>query len=129
MESLGRTTGYLFVNVRTGRRAECSLYKPDVFAKLEEFQRLHPELIEPGCEVNEEYGMQRSFRRGFDTECRNRAYSRGGTERWIIVSSTRSPWNSGNPTRDLGFKQPRVDTECCWVNLELRWRLTSQGLH
>eukprot|EP00978_Attheya_sp_CCMP212_P020143 scaffold57273_cov62-Attheya_sp.AAC.2 len=95
MESLGRTTGYLFVNVKMGCRAECSLYKPDVFAKLEEIQRLNPELIEPGCEVNEEYGMQCSFWR---------AYPRGGTERWIIMSSTRLPWNSGNLTRDLGFK-------------------------
>jgi hypothetical protein len=75
MESLGKTTGYLFVNEKTGRRAECSLYKPDVFEKLEEIQRLHPELIEPGCEVNEEFGMQRSFRRGFDSECRNRGIS------------------------------------------------------
>ena len=73
MESLGKTTGYLFVNEKT---EECSLHKPDIFEKLEEIQRLHPELIEPGCEVNEEFlGMQRSFRRGFDSECRNRGIS------------------------------------------------------
>jgi hypothetical protein len=68
MESLGKTTGYLFVNEKT---AECSLYKPDIFEKLEEIQRLHPELIEPGCKVNEEFGMQRSFHCTFDSECRN----------------------------------------------------------
>eukprot|EP00978_Attheya_sp_CCMP212_P038609 scaffold192798_cov54-Attheya_sp.AAC.1 len=72
METLGRTTGYLFVNMKTERRAECSQYKKSIFDKLREIQVSNPELIEPECEIEEEFGMQRSFRRGFDTECRNR---------------------------------------------------------
>lgn len=72
METLGRTTGYLFVNTKTERRAECSLYKASIFDKLGEIQSAQPELIEPECEIDEEFGMQRMFRRGFDTECRNR---------------------------------------------------------
>eukprot|EP00978_Attheya_sp_CCMP212_P035979 scaffold159979_cov64-Attheya_sp.AAC.1 len=55
METLGRTTGYLFMNMKTERRALSAR-----------------KLIEPECEIEEEFGMQRSFRRGFDTECRNR---------------------------------------------------------
>eukprot|EP00978_Attheya_sp_CCMP212_P008755 scaffold20547_cov31-Attheya_sp.AAC.1 len=71
METLGRTMGYLFVNIQMEQRAECSQYEKSIFDKLREIQVSNPELIELECEIEEEFGMQRSFRRGFDTECRN----------------------------------------------------------
>eukprot|EP00978_Attheya_sp_CCMP212_P040114 scaffold215586_cov54-Attheya_sp.AAC.1 len=38
-------------------------------------------------------------------------------------------WNSGNLTRDLGFKEPRVDTECCLANCGLYTQLMGQVEH
>eukprot|EP00978_Attheya_sp_CCMP212_P046481 scaffold395022_cov75-Attheya_sp.AAC.1 len=71
METFGRTMGYLFVNMHMEQRAECSLYKVSIFGKLGEIQSSQPELIELECEIEEEFGMQHSFRHEFDTECKN----------------------------------------------------------
>eukprot|EP00978_Attheya_sp_CCMP212_P030046 scaffold109086_cov53-Attheya_sp.AAC.1 len=53
METLGRKTGYLFVNMKTERRVECSQDKKRIFDKLREIQVSNPELIEPECGENQ----------------------------------------------------------------------------
>ena len=45
----------------------------------------YPDLIRPGVEVHEEYGLLRSFRRGLNSETQNRGVSDGDIDhnnRW-----------------------------------------------
>jgi len=51
-----------------GRRAVAGDYREDIFTKLEKIQQ-ETDLIDPECKVWEDYGVQRSGRRFFTTEC------------------------------------------------------------
>jgi hypothetical protein len=53
-----------------GSRAKASDYQDNIFCKLEIIQATTT-LIDPGCSVWDEYGIQRSGRRFFTTRCTN----------------------------------------------------------
>ena len=40
----------------------------DILDRIARIQQRYPELIRPGLEVHEEYGLSRSFRRGSNSE-------------------------------------------------------------
>ena len=70
LEEEGHTRGWAFRR-DGGGQASAADYREIVFGRLLEIQGEMPTLIEPEVEVEEEFGMQRSFRRGFTTECKN----------------------------------------------------------
>jgi hypothetical protein len=63
MELEGRTEGLAFLRAN-GERAKAANYRRDIFTKLEKMQET-TDLIDPGCNVWEDYGMQRSGRHCF----------------------------------------------------------------
>jgi hypothetical protein len=67
-----------------GSRAKASDYQDNIFRKLEIIQAT-TNLIDPGCSVWDEYGIQRSGRRFFTTRCTNRRVDKHDIElqcRW-----------------------------------------------
>jgi len=70
LQDEGVTKGWAFCR-EDGRQAHCADYGETVFSKLEEIQNNRPDLIEQDCKVREEYGLQRSWRRGFASEAAN----------------------------------------------------------
>lgn len=63
----GHCDGWAFRRV-DGKRAVAADYREDIFNKLERIQQ-DTGLIDPDCNVWEDYGVQRSGRRFFTTEC------------------------------------------------------------
>lgn len=81
----GRSEGWAFVS-STGERAKAAEYREMIFDKLVSIQEERPDLIDPIVDVYESYGVQRSGRRFFDTECRIRGVKAKDIEaqcRWI----------------------------------------------
>ena len=74
LERVGRIDGWLFRGENGIDRAYASDYADNIYTKLETLQRT-TNLIDPGCDVREEYGIQRSGRRFFDTQCINMGVS------------------------------------------------------
>lgn len=78
-----RTSGWAFQR-EDGSRALGSDYADDIYTKLERLQA-ETNLIEDDCDVKSAFGMMRSGRRFFDTECINKKVSRTDIEfqcRW-----------------------------------------------
>jgi hypothetical protein len=67
---IDRVDGWLFRKKNGVDRATASDYANNIYSKLEELQNTTT-LIDPGCDIREEYGVQRSGRRFFDTQCIN----------------------------------------------------------
>jgi hypothetical protein len=64
---VGQVDGWLFWADNGVDRAFASDYAENIYNKLETLQRT-TELIDSGCDVREEYGIQRSGRRFFNTQ-------------------------------------------------------------
>ena len=80
----GRTSGWAFQR-EDGSRAFASDYADDIYTKLERLQD-ETNLIEDDCDVRNAFGMMRSGRRFFDTECINKGVSKTDIEfqcRWV----------------------------------------------
>ena len=73
LEQAGRTSGWAFRGY-DGQRAKASDYMEDIYLKLEAIQR-DTNLIDPACNIRQDYGAMRSARRFFDTECLNQKVS------------------------------------------------------
>ena len=71
---VGQVDGWLFWADNGVDRAFASDYAENIYNKLETLQRT-TELIDSGCDVREEYGIQRSGRRFFNTQCINMGVS------------------------------------------------------
>ena len=67
LELEGYTDGWAFKR-SNGERAKASDYQDTIFTKLEDIQNTN-NLIDPGCNVWDEFGIQRSGRRCFTTVC------------------------------------------------------------
>ena len=67
LSSLGREDGWAFKRP-DGTHALASWYRNNIFRKLEVIQATTL-LIEPGCKIWDAYGVQRSGRRFFTTQC------------------------------------------------------------
>ena len=95
----GRSQGWAFARPN-GSRAKAADYKAVIFSELERIQDERPDLIDPAVNVWEDYGIQRSGRRFFDTACRLRGVSKQDIEaqcRWMRDRQAR-----GNPVpRDM----------------------------
>ena len=63
-ERRGIFKGYFFTNSKGGMMRYKDL-EIDILDRIARTQQDHPELIRPGLDVHEEYGLSRSFRRGF----------------------------------------------------------------
>ena len=86
-ERRGVIRGYFFTNNKGGRMKSKDL-EVDILDRIAVIQRRYPDLIRPGVEVNEEYGLSRFFRRGSNSEANNRGVSEGGIDhnnRWRKV--------------------------------------------
>eukprot|EP00956_Cyclotella_meneghiniana_P000081 scaffold152_cov52-Cyclotella_meneghiniana.AAC.1 len=84
LELVGRVDGWLFRSKDLVKRALASDYADNIYTKLEKIQRTTT-LIDSGCEIREEYGVQRSGRRFYDTQCLNMKVSTSDIEfqyRW-----------------------------------------------
>ena len=53
----------------------------DILGRISRIQKEHLDLIRPGLDVNEEYGLSRSFRRGSNSEAQNRGVEDGDIDR------------------------------------------------
>jgi len=69
LENEGLEDGWAFRRP-DGSRAKASDYQDNIFRKLEIIQAT-TNLIDPGCSIWDEYGIQRSGRRFFTTRCTN----------------------------------------------------------
>ena len=81
----GRTSGWAFAR-KNGDRAKASDYRKVIFSELERIQEEREDLIDPKIEIWEDFGIQRSGRRFFDTACRLRGVSKLDIEaqcRWM----------------------------------------------
>ncbi len=67
LASEGRFKGWAFQR-QDGTRAHAADYKHNIFSKLETIQST-TSLIDPECDIWDEYGVQRSGRRFFTTHC------------------------------------------------------------
>ena len=67
---VGRTEGWLFRKSNGVDRALAGDYAENIYLKLEILQGKQ-KLIDPGVDVRDAYGIQRSGRRFFDTQCIN----------------------------------------------------------
>ena len=65
--SIGKTDGWAFQR-GDGSRAKASDFAENIFSKLEVIQATTT-LIDPDCDIWEDYGTQRSGRRFFETRC------------------------------------------------------------
>jgi hypothetical protein len=84
LELAGRIDGWMFRKPNGIDRALAGDYAENIYSKLEVLQDT-TSLIDKGCVVREEYGMQRSGRRFFDTQCINMKVSKTDIEfqcRW-----------------------------------------------
>ena len=74
--------GYVFWD-ESGERVTCGHYATDILGIIKEIQTsdlpMERNLVDPDCDVLEEYGMTRSFRRGLDS----RAHAAGVSESTI----------------------------------------------
>lgn len=95
----GRTSGWAFARA-DGVRAKASDYRNTIFSELEQIQNERPDLIDSQIDIWEDYGIQRSGRRFFDTACRLRGVAKTDIEaqcRWMKDRQAR-----GNPVaRDM----------------------------
>jgi hypothetical protein len=85
LKRANRTEGWAFARP-DGSRAKASDYRNLIFDKLVIIQETMPSLIDPILDVYDSYGIQRSGRRFFDTECKLRGVKKEDIEdqcRWI----------------------------------------------
>ena len=74
MELDGCTDGWAFRPADGTTQALSAYYGEDIYCKLEYLQK-ETKLIEPECDVREEFGTLRLGRRFFHTECLNQQVS------------------------------------------------------
>lgn len=79
-ERRGLAQGYLFVNSSGGMIRSKDL-EVDILDWIALIQKEHPDLIRPGLDVHEEYGLSRSPRRGSNSEAQNRGVEDGDIDR------------------------------------------------
>jgi len=75
LEMAGRFDGWAFRKADGKTRAKAHDYSDFIFSKLEHLQET-TSLIDQLCDIRNDYGMQRSGRRFFDTECINQRVSK-----------------------------------------------------
>jgi hypothetical protein len=84
LELSGRTDGWAFRKDDGKTRATAADYADNIYSKLEHLQDT-TNLIDDLCDVRQDYGIQRSGRRFFDTQCLNMKVSKTDIEfqcRW-----------------------------------------------
>jgi hypothetical protein len=67
-----RTHGFVFAN-RKGKQAKASVFEPRFFEQLNHVSTRHPDLFPPNVNIEEDFGISRSCRRGSSTEAANQA--------------------------------------------------------
>lgn len=63
-ERMGYTRGPLFKDLETGEKLKASAFEAQFFRRLVSIQNSRPDLIGAGVDIEEQYGVSRSFRRG-----------------------------------------------------------------
>jgi hypothetical protein len=66
----GRTRGFVFTN-RKGKQAKAAVFEPRFFEQLNHVSTRHPALFPPNINIEEDFGISRSGRRGSSTEAGN----------------------------------------------------------
>jgi hypothetical protein len=66
----GRVRGFVFANAR-GKQAKAAAYEPRFFEQLNFVRARYPDLFPPGINVEDDFGISRSGRRGSSTEAGN----------------------------------------------------------
>jgi hypothetical protein len=63
-EQMGYTRGFLFRDLETGGKMKANYFEPRFFQRLGIIQSTRPDLIGAGVDIEDQYGVSRSFRRG-----------------------------------------------------------------
>ena len=71
----GLFRGFLFVDDK-GRRSSLKEFEGEILGRITRVQSYYPRLIMSSIDVQEEYGLSRSFRRGSNSEALNRGVSK-----------------------------------------------------
>lgn len=77
-------------------------FEPSIFGKLSEIQNQHPDLIDPRLDIYDDFGLERSFRRGATkTRAQNARVSTKEHIDWIArwgnaAKEGKSPYFEGN---------------------------------
>lgn len=93
LESKGVQSGWLF-QTSNGDQMRMTDFENLFYGYLRRIQEGHPELIAPDMDIEEEFGLARSFRRGSNTHARNQ-----GVDPTIIDWINR--WNTGEGQSNL----------------------------
>ena len=88
LEHEGHTDGWAFKRAN-GDRAKASDYRKNIFSKLETIQATTT-LIDPDCDIWDDYGIQRSGRRFLNTRCINMKVSKLDIELQMRWSTDRA---------------------------------------
>jgi hypothetical protein len=70
LEERQRYHGFVFANAR-GKQAKAAVYEPRFFEQLNYVRARHPALFPPGVDIEDDFGLSRSARRGSSTEAAN----------------------------------------------------------
>ena len=84
--------GYFFATSK-GRMMRSKDLEVDILDRIAMIQQEYPDLIRPGVEVHEEYGLSRFFRWGSNSEAQNYGVDDRGIDRnnrWRKVERTRA---------------------------------------
>jgi hypothetical protein len=95
----GVNSGWAFQQAN-GAPQRMSEFEDVIFEGLSRVQTDRPDLIDPGIDVMEDYGLARSFRRGATTQAQNQKVSESDIN-WISrwgkeTESGKSPYFQGN---------------------------------
>jgi len=120
LEEEGRFSKWAFAR-EDGRRAAANDFKVGIFEELEWIQSRHPELIDPKVNIWEDYGVQRSGRRGFTNEARNLGVSRDDIE-------AQCRWETDRNTGGKGVNRSMFDTYSDFRNMKKTLLRPSQAL-
>lgn len=107
-EKKGILSGHFFQNSR-GERLRMSDLEPPFFDRLESVHHLHPSLFSHDCNVSEEYGLSRSFRRGATSVATNR----GATNETIEANGR---WRKSHQS---GSRRPNVTIREHYTDIRL----------
>jgi hypothetical protein len=118
LASDGRVEGWAFLRP-DGTRAKASDYRNNIFSKLEEIQATSL-LIDPDCDVWEDFGIQRSGRRFFTTHCTNM-----GVKPYLIELQAR--WQTDRANGERTVQRSMIHTYSEVRNMKETLRQPSQA--
>jgi hypothetical protein len=117
--TMGYTRGPMFKDLVTGARLKQSSFEPGFFRRLSQVQDSRPDLLGAGVDVEDQYGISRSFRRGATSRAADLALSDkivNANNRWRSVDE------AGSKKPSMTIRDHYTDIRLT-INLQLQFSL------